>query len=67
MFSTRNKLEGTIKAMYVGQAMVEVVISIGEIEMVSLISRDSARRMGLKVGDHATAMINPAEMVLSTN
>lgn len=56
----RNKLKGTVKAMYVGQAMAEVIISVGGMEIVSVISRDSARRMQLKVGDQATAVIEPA-------
>lgn len=60
----RNKLKGIVKAMYVGQSMVEVIISIGEMEVVSLISRDSARRMQLKVGDKATAIIEPAGVLV---
>ncbi|MFC1925744.1 molybdopterin-binding protein [Chloroflexota bacterium] len=61
-----NKLKGNVKAMYVGQAMVEVVISIGDVDVVSMVSRDAARRMGLKVGDPATAVISPAEVMLRT-
>ena len=64
MHIERNKLKGTVKAMYVGQSMAEVVISIRGIEVVSLISRDSVRRMQLKVGDKATAVIEPAGVLV---
>ena len=62
-----NKLKGTIKAMYVGQAMAEVIISVGGVDITTMISRNSARMMGLKVGDEATALINPAEVMVSTS
>jgi len=50
--------------MYVGQVMAEVVISVGELEIVSLISRDSARRMELKVGDEVSAVIKSTEVLV---
>ena len=64
MLSTRNKFPGTIKAMNVGQIMAEVIISVGEFEIVSLISRESARRMGLKVGDKVSALIKSTEVTI---
>ncbi|MFC1924353.1 molybdopterin-binding protein [Chloroflexota bacterium] len=64
MLSTRNKFPGTIKAMNVGQIMAEVIISVGEFEIVSLISRESARRMGLKVGDEVSALIKSTQVTI---
>jgi molybdopterin-binding protein len=64
MLSASNQFEGTIKTMNVGQVMAEVVISVGDIEIVSLISRDSARRMELKVGDKVTALIKSTEVMV---
>lgn len=64
MLSARNKFKGTVKTMYVGQVMAEVIVSVGELEIVSLISRDSARRMELKVGDEVTTLIKSTEVIL---
>lgn len=64
MLSARNQFEGTIKSMNVGQVMAEIVIAIGDVEIVSLISRDSARRMELKVGDTVTALVKSTEVMV---
>ena len=64
MLSARNQFDGTIQSMNVGQVMAEIVIAIGDVEVVSLISRDSARRMELKVGDTVTALIKSTEVMI---
>ena len=64
MLSARNKFKGTIKSMFVDQVMAEVIVSIGELEMVALISRESARRMELKVGDKVTTVIKSTEVII---
>ena len=64
MSIARNKYKGIVKAMNVGQAMAEVIIAVGDTEIVSLITRDSARRMGLKVGDQMSAVIKPTEVIV---
>jgi len=47
-----------------GQVMAEIVIGVGDIEVVSLISRTSAERMGLKAGDQATAVVKATEVMV---
>lgn len=64
MLSASNQFEGTIKSMNVGQVMAEIVISVGKLEIISLISRDLARRMELKVGDKVTALIKSTEIMV---
>ena len=65
MLSVRNKFEGIVKAMTVGQVMAEVIISVGGgLNIVSLISRDSARKMGLKVGDQMSVAIKSTEVIV---
>jgi molybdopterin-binding protein len=64
MLSAQNQFKGTIKSMTIGQIMAEVIISIGDLEIVSVVSRDSARRMALKVGDHVTAVIKSSEVLI---
>jgi len=64
MLSARNQLKGTVKSVKLGQVMAEVILAVGEIEVVSLISRVSAERMGLKVGDKVTAVIKATEVMV---
>lgn len=65
MLSARNQFNGTIKSVNLGQVMAEVVISVGELEIVSLISLDSAKSMGLKAGDQATAVVKATEVMVA--
>ena len=65
MLSARNQFKGTIKSVQLGQVMAEVVISVGDIEVVSLISKVSAEKMGLKTGDQATAIVKATEVMVS--
>ena len=64
MLSARNQFKGTIKSVKLGQVMAEVVVTVGENEVVSLISRGSAERMGLKVGDKVTAVVKATEVMI---
>ena len=65
MLSARNQFKGTIKSVQFGQVMAEVVISAGDLEVVSLISKVSVERMGLKTGDQATAIVKATEVMVS--
>ena len=56
MLSARNQLKGTIKAVKLGTVMAEVLLTVGDVEIVSVITRESAERMQLKIGDRANAM-----------
>jgi len=64
MLSARNQFKGTIKEVKLGQVMAEIVIGVGDLEVVSLISRTSAERMGLKAGDQATAVVKATEVMV---
>ena len=65
MLSARNQFKGSIKSMKVGQVMTEVVVAVGDLEVVSLISGASAERMGLKVGDEVTAVVKATEVMIA--
>jgi molybdopterin-binding protein len=64
VLSARNQFKGTIKEIKLGNVMAEVVITVGSIEIVSAITRGSAERMGLKVGDAVTAIIKSTEVLI---
>jgi molybdopterin-binding protein len=65
MLSARNQLRGVVKSVKLGQVMAEVVITVGNNEVVSLISRTSAENLKLKVGDQVTTVIKATEVMVN--
>ena len=64
MLSARNQFKGTIKAVKLGNVAAEVVIQVGNLEVVSMITRTSAEQMGLKAGDEVRAIIKSTEVLV---
>ena len=62
--SARNHLRGTIKAVTLDGVMAEVVVDVGGQEVVAAITRSSAQRLGLKVGDQVVAIIKATEVMM---
>lgn len=62
--SARNKLAGTVKEINIGQVMTEIVLKIGENEVVAIVTKKSAEGLGLKVGDKAVALIKATEIMV---
>ena len=66
--SARNQFPGTVRSVRHGAVMSEVVIDIGSgIEIVSLISTSSAKRLRLRKGAPAVAVIKATEVIVSTD
>jgi len=63
--SARNQLPGTIKKVKVGTVMTEVVVRVGDQELVAAITSGSARRMRLKAGDRVFAVIKATEVMIA--
>ena len=63
--SARNRLPGTVKEIKLGQVMAEVTVKVGEHEVVAAITRASVERLGLKVGDSASAVIKATEVMIA--
>jgi molybdopterin-binding protein len=63
--SARNKLEGTVTSIKLGGVMAEVVVQVGENEIVSVVTRTSAEELGLSEGDTVTAIIKSTEVMLA--
>jgi molybdopterin-binding protein len=67
MLSARNQFPGTIVSVKGGAVMAEVIIDIGGgHHIVSLISASSAKRLKLKKGKPAVAVIKSTEVIIST-
>ena len=62
--SARNRLRGRISEMRVEGLMAEVLVSFGDQAIVSIITRTSAERMGLKVGSEVVAVIKSTEVMI---
>jgi molybdopterin-binding protein len=65
--SARNQLPGTVRSVKLGTIMAEVVVQVGENEIVSAITRGSAERLGLSEGTAVTVVIKATEVLLSTD
>ena len=62
--SARNRLRGTIAHLRFDGLMAEVVLRVGDQELVSVITRSSAERLKLRVGDEACAVMNSTEVMI---
>ena len=63
--SARNQLAGRIKKVKVGNVMTEVIVQVGDQEVVAAITSGSAKRMKLKVGDQVFAIIKATEVMIA--
>ena len=64
MLSARNQLPATVKSVKLGGVMAEIVLSVGDIEMVAAITRGSAEQLGLKAGDSVKAVVKATEVLI---
>ena len=62
--SARNRLRGRVGAIRADGLMAEVIVTIGDQELVSLITRSSAERLGLAVGTEVVAVIKSTEVII---
>ncbi len=65
MLSARNQFPGTITSVKLGTVMAEVRIAIGDLGLVSVITRESAEHMSLKPGDRVTAVVKSTEVMVA--
>jgi molybdopterin-binding protein len=62
--SARNQLRGTVKSVYKGSVMAEIVLDVGGQEIVSAITRRSVERLNLSEGDTVVAVIKATEVLI---
>jgi molybdate transport system regulatory protein len=66
--SARNQFPGTVRSVTEGAVMTEVVVEIeGGHEIVSAITAESARGLGLEPGRRVTALIKSTEVLLAVD
>jgi len=62
--SARNQLRGTVLSLTLEGVMAEVRVQIGDQELVSVITRNSAERLKLRVGDTIIAIVKSTEVMI---
>jgi molybdopterin-binding protein len=62
--SGRNQLQGTVAEVRLGDVMAEVRVRIGDQEVVSIITRSSAERLGLNAGAPVLAIVKATDVML---
>ncbi len=65
LLSARNNLLGVIERVHGDGVMAEVALRIGDQTLISIITRSSADRLGLKVGDTVYAVIKSTEVMIA--
>lgn len=64
--SARNVIKGRVKAITPGAVNVEVIIEIAPgVEVVSIITKSSAERLGLAVGKEAYAVVKASSVMVA--
>ena len=62
--SGRNQLVGRVESVRISGLMAEVVLSIGDQQITSIITSRSAREMNLRAGQTAAALIKSTEVMI---
>jgi molybdate transport system regulatory protein len=62
--SARNQLRGRILGLTIEGVMAEVRLRIGDQELISVITRASAERLKLRVGEQVFALIKSTEVMI---
>lgn len=62
--SARNQLAGTITEIQIGDIMVHVVVKVGDNLIESVITRNSAEELNLKMGDTVHVVVKSTEVMI---
>ena len=62
--SARNQLRGRVAGLNIEGVMAEVRVRLGDQELISVITRRSAERLKLRVGDEVFAVIKSTEVMI---
>ena len=65
VLSARNRLRGEILTLRKDGLMAEVVLAIGDQQLVAVITRGSADALGLRVGDEVEAVVKATEVMIA--
>jgi molybdopterin-binding protein len=63
--SARNRLRGRISSIVADGVMAEIRVQVADQEIVSIITRSSAERLRLAVGDEVFAVVKSTEVMIA--
>jgi molybdopterin-binding protein len=64
--SARNQLKGTVRSVKLGTIMSEVLVEVGDQQIVAAITRGSAESLGLQEGSEVKVIIKATEVMIAT-
>jgi molybdopterin-binding protein len=62
--SVRNQLSGVVKEVKLGAVMAEVIVKVGDNQLVSAITKDAAEDLALKAGDKVTVLVKSTSIMI---
>ena len=65
--SARNVLKGRVKSLQEGAVNTEAVIDLGGVEVASIITKQSAEVLKLRVGSEVHAVIKASDVMVAVN
>jgi len=66
--SARNSLQGKVKTVSPGAVNTEIVVEIAQgLEVVAIITKESAERLGLEAGKKVYAVIKASDVMIATD
>jgi molybdopterin-binding protein len=65
--SARNQLRGTVTEIHRGEAIANVVLDVAGQRLVSSITVEAVRDLGLAEGSEVTAVIKASDVIVATD
>ena len=66
--SARNLLKGKVKQLEIGAVNTEVIVELANgDQIVSIITKESAERLGLKQGKEVYAVVKASDVMIATD
>jgi molybdopterin-binding protein len=65
--SARNTLKGTVKSIVPGAVNSEITIEVEGVEIVSVITKSSAERLGLSEGKTVYAVVKSSDVMVAVD
>ena len=62
--SVRNQLSGVVKEVKLGAVMAEVIVKVGDNQLVSAITKDACEDLALKAGDKVTVLVKSTSVMI---
>ncbi len=62
--SARNQLPARVERLTLDRVVAEVQLRVGDVSLVAMISRSSAERLQLRVGDEVLAVVKATEVMI---